>query len=240
VVLPDVASLWHVLWPLKKEMYGRHGLIPVGGRAPGEDEESDAEEATKAPPVPRNAGTSEPVAWHAMPQLFWQEILFDFKVGAVIDLTPADGTLAMAALNARIPYTGLTFTSKHAEELLGRLQSLVLAGATREGDSWYDPHLVDALTTKPTAKAKAKADPAAAKAKPKPKPKANGGKPAKENGDDPKDGTKPPKKKKAGSKGAKKKGTGKHGADPDDAEPFLSSSGSENDEGSPSEPSPSE
>ena len=45
-----------------------------------------------------------------MPELLGQEILFDFKVGAVIDLTLADGLLAQAALPARIPYTGLVFT----------------------------------------------------------------------------------------------------------------------------------
>ena len=87
-----------------------------------------------------------------MPELFWQEILFDFKVGAVIDLTLADGLLAQAALQARIPYTGLVFTRRHTDDLLQRLQSLVLAGATREGDTWYDPRLVESLTTlKPKA-----------------------------------------------------------------------------------------
>ncbi len=67
-----------------------------------------------------------------MPKLCWQEILFDCKAGAVIDLTPADGMLAMAALRALIPYTGLVFTQRHADELLQRLQSLVIAGVTHE------------------------------------------------------------------------------------------------------------
>jgi hypothetical protein len=161
VVLPDISSLWHVLWPVKKDMYGKNGLIPVGGKVPGEDDiESDTEEpgTPTPPPPPRNAGTSEPVAWHSMPELFGQEILFDFKVGAVIDLTLADGQLAQAALQARIPYTGLVFTRRHADELLQRLQSFVLAGATREGDTWYDPRLVESLTasTKPKANEKAK------------------------------------------------------------------------------------
>ncbi len=96
------------------------------------------------------------MAFHAaMPELLWREILFDFGVGAVIDLTPADGLLAMAARHARIPYTGLVFTRRHTDELLHRLQSLVIAGATREGDTWYDPHLVESLnTSKPKAKEK--------------------------------------------------------------------------------------
>ena len=66
-----------------------------------------------------------------MPELVWQGILFDFKIEAVIDLTPADGLLAMAELHTRIPYTGLVFTRRHADELLHRLQSLVIA--------WGDP-----------------------------------------------------------------------------------------------------
>ena len=58
-----------------------------------------------------------------MPERLWQEILFDFNAGAVIDLTPADGLLAMAELHARIAYTGLVFTRKHADDLLQRTQS---------------------------------------------------------------------------------------------------------------------
>jgi hypothetical protein len=114
-----------------------------------------------------------------MPQLVWQEVLFDFKVGAVVDLTPADGLLAQAALHTRIPYTGLVFTPKRADELLQRLQCWLIAGATREGDPWYDPHLVEAIT-KPKAKAKADATARTvaetrSKAKAKPKvPQAQG------------------------------------------------------------------
>ena len=82
-----------------------------------------------------------------MPELLWQEIFFDFKIGADIDLTPADGLLALAVLHARIPYTGLVFTRRHVNELLRRLQSLVITRAAREGDTWYDPRLVESLTT---------------------------------------------------------------------------------------------
>ena len=92
----------------------------------------------KSPGRP-HAGTSEPIAWHSLPELVWQAILFDFKIGAAIYLTPADGMLAMAALHAHIPYTGRVFTRRHADELLHRLQSLVIARATRERDTRYDP-----------------------------------------------------------------------------------------------------
>ena len=34
VVLPDIPSLWHVLWPVKKCMYGKSGMIRVGGKCP--------------------------------------------------------------------------------------------------------------------------------------------------------------------------------------------------------------
>ena len=81
-----------------------------------------------------------------MPELVWHEILCDFRVGAVIDLTPGDGPLAGGALHARIPYTGLVFTRRHADELMRRLQSLVIARATLERDTWYNPRLVESLT----------------------------------------------------------------------------------------------
>ena len=123
---------------------------------PGKDDfKSETEEpgTPTPPPPPRNAGTIEPIAWHCVPKLCWQEILFDFKIGAVIDLTPADGLLAQAALHARIPYTSLGFTRRHADELLHKLQSLVIARATCEGGTWYDPRPVESLaTSKPKRK----------------------------------------------------------------------------------------
>ncbi len=58
----------------------------------------------------------------------------------------------MAALHARVSYTGLVLTRKHADKLLRRLQSLVIARATHKGE--YDPRLVETLTiSKPKAKA---------------------------------------------------------------------------------------
>jgi hypothetical protein len=77
----------------------------------------------------------------------------DFEVGAVIDLTPGDGMLATAALQARLPYTGLVFTPKHADALYRRLESQAIAGVTREGDTWYDQQLVETLAAaRPTTK----------------------------------------------------------------------------------------
>jgi hypothetical protein len=240
VVLPEVSDLWQVLWPLKKEIYGKTGLIAVGGKCPGEEDDDPAEDgpgepeeteatqpAAAAAPIatPRNAGTREPVSWHAMPVVFWQEILFDFKVGAVIDLTPGDGMLALAALQARLPYTGLTYTKKHADLLMHRLQMQVVGGATREGDAWYDPQLVDALT-KPAPKPKAKIAP---------KPKADPPAPS----DDPAGKPKDPKAKKKPKPGPKKKP--KRGKTPkaekpeDDPNPWESDESSESSEGMPSE-----
>ena len=34
VVLPDISSLWHVLWPVKKDMSVKNGLIPIAGKCP--------------------------------------------------------------------------------------------------------------------------------------------------------------------------------------------------------------
>ena len=63
------------------------------------------------------------MAFHAAAFL-GKKVVLDFKVRAVVDLTPADGLLAQAALHTRIPYTGLVFTPKHADELLQKASVL--------------------------------------------------------------------------------------------------------------------
>ena len=81
--------------------------------------------------------------------------------------------MALAALRARIPYTGVCLTEEHKTKLLSRLKDLLCAGAVKAGDTWYDPTLatvvVQATIAKsegePSAKAKAKAKSVAKKRK---------------------------------------------------------------------------
>ena len=68
--------------------------------------------------------------------------MYDFAAGAVIDLTPGDGVVAMAALRAGCPYTGVTLTDAHATELRKYLHKTAFQAAVTEGDELYDADLV--------------------------------------------------------------------------------------------------
>jgi hypothetical protein len=78
----------------------------------------------------------------------WGEILYDFQVGAVIDLTAGDGVVAMASLRVGCPYVGVTLTDTHATELRKHVHNTAFQAAATEGDDMYDADLVLALRGK--------------------------------------------------------------------------------------------
>jgi len=109
-------------------------IIPVGSCDPDDD--------NNEPPARRTDATMEPVLYHSMSPHLWAELLYDFGVGAVIDLTAGDGAVAMAALRAGCPYTGVTLTDAHATELRKYLHKTAFQAAVTEGDELYDADLV--------------------------------------------------------------------------------------------------
>ena len=91
-------------------------------------------------------------------------------IGAIIDLTPNQGPLALAALRFRLPYTGITYGSQHTTVLSDFLVAMVLGFMTDESDNMYSAKVAALLnaskekTSKPAhtaaaKKAKAKAAP---------------------------------------------------------------------------------
>ena len=118
-------------------------MIPVGGRAAGVDPDDDDE-----PPAHRTDATVEPVFFHTVSSSLWSEILYDFEVGAVIDLTAGDGAVAMAAIRAGCPYTGVALTDAHVTELRKHLHKTAFQAAATEGDELYDADLVLSLRGK--------------------------------------------------------------------------------------------
>ena len=109
-------------------------ILPVGSCDPDDD--------NNEPPTHRTDATMEPVLYHSMSPHLWAELLYDFGVGAVIDLTAGDGAVAMAALRAGCPYTGVTLTDAHTTELRKYLHKTAFQAAVTEGDELYDTDLV--------------------------------------------------------------------------------------------------
>ena len=218
VVLGQVSDeeTWTLTWAQKKLLYGTRGLIAVGVRGDvvddGPDDQEDADDAgaaSAAAQVRRTDDTREMAFYHALPSAFWDEVVHDYQLGAILDVAVGDGSLALTAVRNRIAYTGLCFTTHHKDMVMSRLLDLMSAGSLKAGDKWYDPNLVKTLLGA-SKKNKATVDPdgsVAPKKKPKPNPK--GPKDPKDPKDPkgpkgPKDPQQKPKKKPKGKAGHKK------------------------------------
>ena len=208
---------WTLTWAQKKMLYGTRGLIAVGGRGDvvddGPDEADDVDDpsaaSASAGPIRRTDDSREIAFYHALPPTFWDEIVHNYQLGAILDLAVGDGSLALTSVRNRIAYTGFTFTAYHKDLVMNRLLDLMSAGALKAGDKWYDPNLVKTLIG--ASKKKKNDDDGNAGAAPKKKPKK------KKNSDDDQDdetGTAPKKKPntKAKAKPAAKVAAAKKGA----------------------------
>lgn len=132
LAMAPVESLWHLTVKEKVEAYGPF-IAPAGGKQQG-------------PPDThvkmRNDAEKEPVCWHSSSVLLYDSLIHDYKPKAIIDLTCTDGLLALAALKAKIPYTGLCPTTTHATLLRENLVSKVFDEFQQESEPLHEPSLV--------------------------------------------------------------------------------------------------
>jgi hypothetical protein len=111
----------------KKEAYGE-AIKAVGGRVGGggssgaapevEDNEEGAMDVDdEAMQKHMEEGGRTPFTFHGLPKQFAEDMIHAFNAKAIVDFTPGDGTLAEAALEAKILYLGFCHTEKHCELL---------------------------------------------------------------------------------------------------------------------------
>jgi hypothetical protein len=146
IIMPQAADLWSSTWALKKQIYGPDNIIAVGGR--GDDDDIPEEPAKKA--KPRTATSVEPVFYHGLPESYYTEILAAFPLSAILDLTPADGALALAAYKSDVIYVGVCFTDEHKARLMNKLERSIWKAMTTDEDPIYDARLFAALRATPT------------------------------------------------------------------------------------------
>ena len=91
-------------------------------------------------------------------------------IGAIIDLTPNQGPLALAALRFRLPYTGITYGSQHTTVLSDFLVAMVLGFMTDESDNMYSAKVAALMNASKEKKPKPAFPVAAKKAKAKAAP----------------------------------------------------------------------
>ena len=131
VIMPS--SSWEITWAEKKLLYGAQNLIGVGGKM-------ETPNVEKQRP-PRTNYAMEPAFYHSYPVEFYLELLEAFPCKAIIDLTPGEGNLAMAAFQLNIMYLGFPFNTKHESMLLEHLDKDMMQALLTEGSPLYSAEL---------------------------------------------------------------------------------------------------
>ena len=133
VVFDPVPKTWQMKHAEKKLAYA-DALRAVGGA--GSDSGGEEPAADSAPAV--TPETMTPFCWLSYPQSFGDNVLDSLNVYAVLDYTPGDGNLALAALDKKVPYLGFCHSEKHALALHDYLVDKLFQQLTVEGSPWYN------------------------------------------------------------------------------------------------------
>lgn len=147
----ESSDTWCLPQAIKKTVITKANVILAGGSTYSPDATADEKkESEKEIALIRSfKKESEPVFFHATTTKLWEEIFHCHNVKAVVDLTPADGAKALAAIRARIPYVGVTFNNAHRDQLLMHMDKSVLKMFQVEGDKLYQPAFAELLKDSP-------------------------------------------------------------------------------------------
>ncbi|MCP4244899.1 MAG: hypothetical protein GY772_30525, partial [bacterium] len=129
-------------WGDKKMLYGSENLIGVGGKLPPEQEA----QIEKTKPPPRTKESKEPAFYHSYPPILYKELFRVVPFRAIIDLTPGEGNMALAAHELNIMYLGFTFNDTHTKMPMAHLETKVRQAMVQEDHVLYSPELHAALT----------------------------------------------------------------------------------------------
>ncbi len=143
IVMPSHDEVWQQQWQVKKAIFGT-AFIPSGGPVP----DINTEDVTEPPErqAKRTNETIEPDFFHNYPAAVYSDLFSALKVKFVIDLTPGDGTAAIACYKAGLVYLGTPFTTAHATLLRTRVDEEVLKSMTQDRDPLYNARFVAALS----------------------------------------------------------------------------------------------
>ena len=83
-----------------------------------------------------------PVFYSPTPLKLAMELLHDYSAAVMIDGTPSDGSMAMAALLNFTTYVGFCFNSEHVEALYSRLDNMAFKEFQKSDSKFYQPDLV--------------------------------------------------------------------------------------------------
>jgi hypothetical protein len=144
VMLPGYDTLWSLPCRVKQDIHGQF-RVACGGPTVGEEVGTGVKRKTGA--------TIEPVFWRSRPLKFYDSLISDYALSAIVDLTAADGTLMAHCAKERIPYFGFCLSERHAQLLKTRVVQQVLESFFTAGERECDLELAAMMT--PAAQASA-------------------------------------------------------------------------------------
>ncbi len=158
VQLEPYVDCWPVTFGVKKKCYGKF-RVPVGGKTPGAGSSADEDgdfagedqgeefDLNDIPPVvsgskeilKRADENLEPFCYNSKPVKLHEEMLHNFSLKGLYDLSPCDGKAAEACLEARKSYVGICLSDEHKAALFNRLVDRVVEAFGNEASNLYDP-----------------------------------------------------------------------------------------------------
>lgn len=143
---PSFEQSWRHTKETKKTIFGKNGVILVGGPCPGL-EGADAGHVSKVS-ASRKSSLLEPVFFHAPPGSLYAESIHGFDAGAGVILALGDGAGALEFLRRRKPCFGVVLTEEHGVRLTMYLEARVFEDMQDERSPLYSAQLVEIMTQK--------------------------------------------------------------------------------------------
>ena len=125
IAMPAYESTWRVEPKVRKQLFGKRGVILAGGAPSGNYD----------PPVFKDG--LEPVNWFAMCEQWYEEVVHSWNVKYVVHCTALEETFALICIRNKISYVGFVNSDEHKLLLRARLIQRVYEDLSIEGSSNY-------------------------------------------------------------------------------------------------------
>ena len=185
VKLPPYSECWALSYEKKKALCGKM-RVPVGGKEDADDDNADegleagqevpptiddfsADAASKKPrATTRAAENIEPVHYHTLPEIFFDNLEDTFFVKDIYDFTPSPEA-ALAFMKAKKGYLGICFNDHHQKMLRDYVIDQVMLCFAKSGDPLF--HAAYAAGIKDTQTSNVTVPIPKSKPNPKPNPR---------------------------------------------------------------------
>ena len=149
VMVDPLEACWRLPYEEKVLLYGKEAIKAVGGRVDFEEEACAAEGSAGEEDTAEATGPElVPFCWMSYSSTFFRNLLHICAVDGVVDFTPGDGNLALAAIEMGKHYVGFCHTEGHVSASYEHLSQKVLDLMKQEQSKLYNSSYASAASGK--------------------------------------------------------------------------------------------